>query len=522
MGTARPVSRRAFVRFAALGGAAAVLAACGGAAPAPTEAPKASAPAPTTAPAAAPTTAPATAATAAPAAAATTAPAAAASTQAPAAAATKPAATGAAPQAAAPVTSQTATKITFQSRGGDALLKVAQGLVAEYNKAYPKAEVVIDHTNGDHWQKLQLSLAAGTPPDTYFDASLRTGGLGWHKGIIEDLEPYLKSDFVESDYLKEMWLAMTYDGKRISVPYDSGATALMFNIDLFNKAGVPLPDTKKRMTWQELLDKATKLTFDANGKKPGESGFDPTRIMQYGLAPSTGALGQRDYWALTNGGEVIDKNGKLAIDSQESIDGFQFMADLGAKYFVGPSPEYKQANPIGFANGNVAMAQDGVWQLGRTNDAKLNWGVAPMPQSKVPVSYGQYSGLAMTKASKAKDATWQFMKWTGLGKDGQTYLYKVGSLQPTRKDLISLFVDDTSPPAKQYRQVFVDELNPDTIKWPGQYQNSFWLGWGQYVIDAWAPRLDPVLRGKKQFKEIVADLKAVTQKILDTGEPAQQ
>src|SRR5581483_9840232 len=156
------------------------LAACGGSTP-PTEAPKASAPAPTAAAAvpgaAAPTSAPA-------------------------------AASGAAPQAAAPSTSATATKITFQSRGGDLLLKVAQGLVAEYNKPFPKNEVVIDHTNGDHWQKLQLSLAAGTPPDVYFDASLRTGGLGWHKGIVEDLEPYLKTDFVEADYLKEMWLAM--------------------------------------------------------------------------------------------------------------------------------------------------------------------------------------------------------------------------------------------------------------------------------------------------------------------------
>ena len=69
--------------------------------------------------------------------------------------------------------------------------------------------------------------------------------------------------------------------------------------------------------------------------------------------------------------------------------------------------------------------------------------------------------------------------------------------------------------------MFVDELSPDTIKWAGQAQNSFWLGWGQFVQDAWAPRYDPVLRGKKTFKEIAADLKAVIQKILDTGEPAQ-
>jgi multiple sugar transport system substrate-binding protein len=511
----RSLSRRGVLGLLGSAGAAALLAACGQA-PAPTAAPpaktesKPAAPAPT-APAAAPT-APAAAPTApAAAAAATTAP----------AAATKPAEkpAAAAPQAAAPSTNAPASKITLQSRGGDPILKSTQGLVAEYNKAFPKAEVVIDHTNGDHFQKLQLSLAAGTPPDVYFDASLRTGGLGWKKGIIEDLEPYLKTDFKEDEHLKEMWLAMVYDGKRIAVPFDSGATGLYFNIDLFNKAGVPLPDTKKRMTWTELLDKSIKLTLDMNGKHPGESGFDPTRIQQYGFSQST-ALGQRDLWAITNGADVIDKQGKVVIDSPEAVEGFQFYADLSAKHFVAPSPEYKQANPIGFASGNVAMAQDGVWNLGRTNDAKVNWGVAPQPMSKVPVSYGQYSGQSMTKLSKAKDATWAWMKWASLGKEGQTYQYKVGLLQPTRKDLVSLFVDDTSPPAKQYRQVFVDELSSDTIKWPGQYQNSFWLAWGQYVIDAWGPRIDPVMRGKKTFKEIAPEMKATLQKILDTGEPA--
>jgi hypothetical protein len=112
------------------------------------------------------------------------------------------------------------------------------------------------------------------------------------------------------------------------------------------------------------------------------------------------------------------------------------------------------------------------------------------------------------------------MNWTSLGKEGQTYMYKVGSLQPTRKELISLFVDDKSAPNKESRQVFVDELNSDTIKWPGQAQNSFYLGWRQYWIDAWNPRMDPVLRGKKQFKEIAGEMKTVIQKILDTGEPA--
>lgn len=422
---------------------------------------------------------------------------------------------GAAPSSGAPA------KIKFQSRGGDAILKVSQTLVAEFKKANPKIDVEIDHTTGDHFQKVQLGVAAGTAPDVYFDASLRTGGLGWHKKIIEDLEPYLRRDFKADEHIEEMWIAMVYEGRRIAVPFDSGAVALFFNIDLFNQAGVPLPDPKKRMTWDEVREKAIKLTLDMNGKHPGESGFDPTRIKQYGFSPTQG-LGSREHWVYTVDGEPIDQSGKVAVDSAQCIEGYQRIADWGVKDFVGPSPEYQQSNPVGFAAGNVAMAEDGVWQLGRTNDAKVNWGVAPLPMQKTPVSYGHYSGQSMTRMSKAKDAAWQWLKWISLDKEGQTLLYRGGLLQPTRKDLIQLFVEDDQPPAKQYRQVFVDELNPSTIRWPGQHQNSYYFGWGQYWIDAWGPRFDPVARGKKQFKDVAKDMRDVLQKILDTGEPATQ
>ena len=177
--------------------------------------------------------------------------------------------------------------IKFQSRGGEPDLKAAKALVAAYNEVFPQKVVEIDHTTGDHFQKVQLDIAAGLAPDVYFDASLRTGGIGWNKGIIESLEPYLKSDFNQNEHIEQIWLAMTYGGNRISVPFDGGAEALFFNVDLFEAAGVPVPDHKTRMTWDEVLELGIRLTEDMNGKHPNESGFDPTRIKIYGFQAST-------------------------------------------------------------------------------------------------------------------------------------------------------------------------------------------------------------------------------------------
>jgi multiple sugar transport system substrate-binding protein len=419
--------------------------------------------------------------------------------------------------------SSSIVEIRFQSRGGNDLLKIAQDLAKEFMKVHPNIRVKNDHTNGDHFQKILTEVAAGNPPDAYHDASVRTGGLGWKKKVIEDLEPYLKADkrFKDDDHIPGAWLTEVYDHRRTAVAYDSGAMALFFNIDLFKAANVPLPDPKKRMTWDELLDKAIKLTLDVNGKHPGEPGFDPSRIKQYGFNPTT--VHGHEHWFYTIGGEIIDENGKVTpvMTRPETIEGYQKLADWGAKHLVAPNPEYKQTQPIDFRSGNVAMEENGVWLIGRVNEVVKNWGVAPFPMQKIPVSYGQYSGQCMTRLSKHKDQTWEWMYWVSLSKDGQKFLADAGLLQPTRKDLQDYFVNNPKPPAKEYRQVFVDELNNgDTLKWPGQAQQTFYLGYRQYWIDAFGPMYDAVLRGKKQYKEIAAEVGRVMDTILSTGEPA--
>ena len=168
--------------------------------------------------------------------------------------------------------------------------------------------------------------------------------------------------------------------------------------------------------------------------------------------------------------------------------------------------------------GTVAMAHDGVWMLGRTNEAGVKWGIAPFPVRKTPVSYGQYSGLVMTTMSKNKDQAWQWQWWACMSSNGQKILVDTGQQQPVRKDLQSYFVDNPNPPAKEYRQVAVDELDEKTVRWPGDKSGSFYLGWRQPWIDFWGPVYDPVLRGRKQFKEIAKETRQKLEQLLKAGE----
>jgi len=407
--------------------------------------------------------------------------------------------------------------VEFMTRGGEYILNVTKMQVEAFNKEYPTVKINIDMTTGNHFEKLQLRIAGGNPPDVYFDA-MRTQGLAVRKGIAVDLEPYLRAEktFNPDEFIKSAWLCQLYDHKRYGLPWDSGAMFLAYNIDLFNKAGVPLPDPKKRMTWDEVLEIGRKLTLDFSGKHPGDPGFDAKQIKQYGFMPST--MHGHEGWIYTNGGEIIAEDGSVPIDSPEAIEGYQLLADFGVKYYVAPSLEFQQSQPMTFQAGTVAMAHDGVWMLGRTNEAGVKWGIAPFPVRKTPVSYGQYSGLVMTTMSKNKDQAWQWQWWACMSSNGQKILVDTGQQQPVRKDLQSYFVDNPNPPAKEYRQVAVDELDEKTVRWPGDKSGSFYLGWRQPWIDFWGPVYDPVLRGRKQFKEIAKETRQKLEQLLKAGE----
>lgn len=423
---------------------------------------------------------------------------------------------------AAPV-AQEKVQLAFMSRGGEYISGVVDQQIAAFNQIYPDIEIRQDSAAGDFVQKIQLDAAAGNLADAWFDAN-RTTGPFHYAGLIENLEPYLaaESTFVEEDFIEQSWIAQTYEGSRWGLPWDSGAMALIYNIDLLNEAGVPLPDPKTPMTWEKLLEISRQLTYDLSDKHPGEDGFDPSAIKVYGFQPDlTNGLPQ---WIQSNGGEIIepDPSGAEAliapIDTPEAIEAFQFLADLGAVHFVSPSPKYEQSQEIALASSTVAISHNGVWQLGRLNDAGLNWGAAPFPIRKKHISYGHYSPLVVSTSSGHKQEAFTYILWATCSKEGQQILVDTGMQQPTRKDLAESFINSPNPPATEYRQVFYDAWNPETFRWPGDNIGSYWNGWAQAKNNLWATELDPLWTGEIRYEQIATEFRAKSESVLRTGE----
>ncbi|MEM7533061.1 MAG: sugar ABC transporter substrate-binding protein [Chloroflexota bacterium] len=409
--------------------------------------------------------------------------------------------------------------LSFLNRGGQFIENVMDQQMSLYRESNPGVEFEINAVAGaSHQETLLLAISAGTGPDIWFDANRTTGPLT-RKGVTTNLEPFFEADpgFNEDDYVDNVWIAQTYDGARWGIPWDSGAMLMAFNMDLFDAAGLEYPDPTVWMTWDEAVELAKQLTLDLDDNTPNDSGFDPARVKQYGLVPGRGHGRPTYIWA--NDGEVIAGDGTMPMDSDEFIGAMNWLADLGLKEFVSPSPAYEAAGEISLQAGTVAMQHIGVWSVGRINQAEVNWGTFQVPYSKTKVSYGHYSPLCVFSQTEHPQEAYDFISWACLSEPGQTILVDLGMQQPIRKDLREGFLTNEAPPDQQYRQAFYDAFeDEETFRWPGDTIGSYYGGWYQTMLDFWGPYLDQLWIGDKRWEDMAAEVRAGSEHILETGE----
>jgi multiple sugar transport system substrate-binding protein len=409
-------------------------------------------------------------------------------------------------------------KLNFFNRGGEYVFQTMDLQIAEFKKTNPDYEFELNEVAGySHQEALLMMLAAGTGPDCWFD-SVRTTGMLARKGVVEPLDAYLAAtpSFKKENFTDNTFSCQTYDGKIWGIPWDSGALILMYNKNLFDAAKVPYPDTAKWMTWDEIIVLGKQLTFDVNNKTPNDKGFDPARVKQYGLLPNTGHGRQTYIWS--NGGEIIEKDMTMPIDTPEFTGAMNWLADLGLKEFISPSAKYQTAAEIILPSLNCAMEHGGVWSMGEYLAAGVNLGYVMAPISKNKVTYGQYSPMCVFTGSAHKQEAYNFIYFCTADPVGQKIIVDRGQLQPTLKSLTPAYLDGTPPPNKAERQLAYDVFNPATYRWPGDKIGSFWGGWYQYFIDLWAPYETDLYLGTKRWEDIAKVLRPKSEALLKTGE----
>lgn len=278
----------------------------------------------------------------------------------------------------------------------------------------PNIEVKIQLVPEDGYiEKSLASIAAGTPPDVLFQFDLP--GFA-QKGALLDLTPYIaESNFDVSVYPKQLFESTCkYKGKIYGLPRDLLLSAIYYNKDMFDKAGVAYP--QDGWTTDDLLEIAKKLT-DAKKREYGTVTF----WWNWGsIAPSFGT-------------KIINPEGtKVITNSPEMVAFLKWNSDLLLKYKVAPSPAMMETLGGGgggplelFETGKVGMIYADHWGVKIFRDDKMNFGTVEQPIMPGGKHYADalLCLWGIPNNSKHKQEAWELLKFI-TGPEGSEIMGK--------------------------------------------------------------------------------------------------
>ncbi|MGR6999745.1 ABC transporter substrate-binding protein [Yinghuangia aomiensis] len=136
--------------------------------------------------------------------------------------------------------------------GDGSTQKYSNGVIGNFNAKYPGIKVDLQVINWDDIDKqVQTMVQNNQLPDI-----LQTGG--YADKVADDLlytVDDVMSDTTRADFIDSFLPAATVNGKQHGIPFTSSTRQLIYNKDLFAKAGIAEPPK----TWDELKADAEKL-----------------------------------------------------------------------------------------------------------------------------------------------------------------------------------------------------------------------------------------------------------------------
>lgn len=363
--TYKPVSRRSFLKAAAVGSAGALLAACAAPTQVETTQPEAEQPA-----------------------------------------AEQPAVEQ--PQAEAPAAEAVTLKVLAEN-WGEVYNNLMMVIGDEFTKENPA--ITVEWEFDPEWRtKMTTLFAASTPPDLCFMRSDFLASVA-PKDVLLPLDNYLaEAGAKREDFVLAMYDSGSYQGKLFGMPGGADYWNLFFSKTVFEAAG--LDPEAPPTTVAELNDVSKAVTsYDADGNLS-------VAAMMY----STYWLPQ---WLYVFGGKMYDDaNQKITADDPKNLealtwmrDYYQAMGDIDKLTAFAQRPGFFEAgNP--FATQQCAFVTDGFWYYEAIDQhaPDLEYGVAFWPtlngteeEKKNYMLGGWHYSLA--KGIPNPDASWKFMRY---------------------------------------------------------------------------------------------------------------
>ena len=301
--------------------------------------------------------------------------------------------TSSAPGTAAASTTQASQPVTLTMSGWSlSTTPEFQTLVDAFKKKDPNVTIQIKEYDPNTYENLLLTdMTAKQAPDII---TIKQAKYTWQwasGGQLMDV-----SDIV-SALPSTVTGAASYavNGKNYGVPYRQDSWLLFYNKDLFDKAGVAVPDGK--WTWDDYVAAAKQLTTSLGGNVKGTYEHSWQSTLQ-GFANAQ--MGDNTN---PSGPYFSGDYSYMLPYYQRALD----LQDSGAQVTLGDITTNKLTYQAQFGKQSTAMMLMGSWYIAtlvsqqKSGDADtFTWGMAPAPQVdsstvSMPVTFGDPTGMGI-------------------------------------------------------------------------------------------------------------------------------
>lgn len=282
-------------------------------------------------------------------------------------------------------------------------------------------------------------LSGGNAPDV-----ARLTSLTDFRSDLLVLDPYLGDDYADEFLAGPAQAVFNENDEMIAVPSDLTLNGPFINVDLFEQAGVPIPE---EWTWEEMLA-AAKEVKDATGT-PYAFAMDKS-----GHRLST-ILSQYGTYLLDSDGNALDI--EKAEEALQPLVDMMANDDMPADFWLGSGSRYEGANEI-FLAGDTPIYLSGNWQVAQfAQNAAFEWAVAPNPCAEECGGFPGGKFMAAFEQSENPALAAEFIRFMNQADNQETFVTIAGAL-PTRTDLSESGVTYADETTQAAMDVFLGDL----------------------------------------------------------------
>ena len=332
-----------------------------------------------------------------------------------------------------------------QNTAGAETQPALDAMTVEFNKQNPYIKVTTETVPyEEYFTQMATRIAGGNAPDV-FELNFENFYTHATRGTLMEITPFFsETGFDTSTVYKQALEAFSFNGKQYGLPPSFGNIFLVYNKELFDKAGVAYPT--KDWKWADELEAAKKIRALGN---------DIFGIMQ--------PVQIHEFYKVVqqNGGNMLSADGKkFTVNLPQNVEALQFLVDKYVKTNV--SPTQKQLAGTGdwdlFIAGRLGMLLTGPWCFSKfSTDCKFDWDIAVEPGNTKKATHFFSDGIFMPKDGKKGKQGFEWMKFMSSSKEAAKIRIDAGWNIPAITDqaVLKAFLDK-KPPAS--RQVIFDSL----------------------------------------------------------------